>query len=91
MTTIELIEKYFDHHAGKSSYIDARLRLVEQAINDADRCLERKDKQFAVANLAIARNVITGVVEVITPFHNPLRDELITIYHSADNAICDLI
>ena len=90
MTTSELIEKYFDNHAGKSSHIDAQLRLADQAIKDAGRCQERGDNDYSVANLAIARSLITGLVEIITPFHNSLRNSLIEIYHSADNELCDL-
>ena len=45
MTTSELIEQYFDNHAGKSSHIDAQLRLADQAIKDAGRCQERGDNK----------------------------------------------
>ena len=90
MTTTELITRYFDNHAGKSAYIDAQLHLVEQAINDSARCLERKDTEFGIVNLAVARIIITKIIETITPFSASLRDELVEIYLSADNALCDV-
>ena len=35
MTTIQLIEKHFEEHGGKSSYIDRQLHLAKQAAKDA--------------------------------------------------------
>lgn len=90
MTITPLVDEYFDKHGGKSSYIDTHLRLVEQSWKDANRNTERGDNDFAVANIAIARGVITNLIEVITPFSAFLRAELMPIYLAIDNHLCDL-
>lgn len=90
MTTADIIEKYFDNNAGKSTYIDANLRLMEQAIMDSVQCSERQDMEFATVNLAIARSIITKIIETITPFSASLREELVAIYLSTDDDLCDI-
>jgi len=90
MATIQLIEKYFDIHAGKSSYIDQQLRLAEQAAKDATRCLERNEPEYAVANLAIARSVINSLADTLALYPSQVCNELLTIFHSANNELTDL-
>jgi len=90
MTTSQLIEQYFDIHAGKSSYIDQQLRLAEQAAIDAARCLERNEPEYAVANLAIARSLINALADTLMLYPSQICNELITIFHAANNELTDL-
>ncbi|MBK5274011.1 MAG: hypothetical protein JJE30_03020 [Desulfuromonadales bacterium] len=91
MNTIQLIEQYIDCHGGKSSYIDSRLRLAQQAAQDARRCLEQNDPDYVVANLAIARSIINDLAGILTLYPSPIWDELIIIYHTVDNELTELI
>lgn len=90
MSTDELIEQYFKDHAETSNYINSQLRMVQQAVKDAARCLEHGDNDYAVANLAIARHLIAAVTDIFTLYPSHIWSELITIFHSVDDELIKL-
>jgi len=90
MNAIELIETYVKDHAGTSSYIDGQLHLVQQAVTDSTRCLERGELDYAIANLAIARSLINAVANILTLHPSHIWDELIVIFHAVDNELNNL-
>ena len=89
MKAIDLINKYRDANAGKSSYIDQSLNTAEQCIKDAQRSLDRADKDFAKVSLYLARNGVTRLLEAL-PAPDSIRMLLIDIYSAIDNEICDV-
>jgi hypothetical protein len=86
-----MIEKYFEDHTGTSSYIDGQLHLVQQAVKDSALCLERGEHEYALANLAIARNLIKDVANILMLFPSHIWDELIVIFHAVDNELNKLL
>lgn len=90
MTTIQLIEKHFDEHGGKSCYIDQQLNLAKQAAKDAARCLERNEPEYAVANLAITRSIVNALADILELYPSNMADEIVTIFHSANNDLDEL-
>lgn len=84
----DLITKYFELHAGKSSYIDNQLRIAEQAVKDSELNKSAGDSDFSYTNLAIARRMMVSLIETISPVNNNLRDTLIDIYKAIDEDIC---
>lgn len=90
MTTIQLIEKHFDEHGGKSCYIDQQLNLAKQAAKDAARCLERNEPEYAVANLAITRSIVNALADILELYPSDISDEVVTIFHSANTDLNEL-
>jgi len=90
MNAVELIEKYLEDHAGTSSYIDGQLHLVQQAVRDSTRCLERGELDYAIANLVIARSLINAVANMLMLYPSHIWDELVVIFHAVDNALNNL-
>ena len=90
MNSAELIEEYFRDHTGTSSYIDGQLLLAQAAVKDADRCLERGEKDYAVANLAIARHLINELSNILMLYPSHIWDELIILFHAVDNELNSL-
>lgn len=90
MTTIQLIEKHFDEHGGKSSYIDQQLQLAKLAAKDAARCLERNEPDYAVANLAVTRSIVNALADLLALYPSVVSDELVTIFHSANSDLDEL-
>lgn len=84
----DLITKYYELHAGKSSYIDNQLRIAEQAVKDSELNKTDGDADFLYTNLAIARRVLVSLIETISPVNDNLRDTLIDIYKAIDEDIC---
>ena len=89
MKALDLINKYRDDHAGKSTCIERHLDTAEQALDDAQRSLDRADTDFATANLYLARTSMTRLLEAI-PAPDKIRMQLIDIYAAVDNKICDI-
>ena len=83
---LTLIENYRDAYAGKSSFIDTQLGIAEQTIKDAQRNLDRGDREFHDINLFLARNCVVKILEAL-PRPDAFRKVLIDIYASIDNEI----
>ncbi|MEP7115740.1 MAG: hypothetical protein ABI862_20920 [Ilumatobacteraceae bacterium] len=90
MNSAELIEIYLEEHAGTSSYIDGQLLLVQQAVKDSIKCLERGEIDYAIANLAIARSLINDVANILTLYPSHIWAELIVIFHAVDDKLNNL-
>ena len=84
MKPLILIENYRNAYAEKSSFLDNQISIAEQAIKDAQRNLDRGDKDFAQVNLFLARQTIVRLLEAI-PAPDAFRRILIDIYASIDN------
>lgn len=90
MNSVELIAQYFADHSETSSYINGQLRLVQQAATDAATCRERGELDYAVANLAIARHLISSLANIFTLYPSHIWDELIVIFHAVDDELNDM-
>ncbi|HXE95518.1 MAG TPA: hypothetical protein VN642_03875 [Dongiaceae bacterium] len=90
MNSITLIEEYFKDHAGISSFIDVELRRVHESVKDAEHCLARGEKDYAVANMVFARHLIDNLTMILILYPSHIWDELVVLFHAVDNELNSL-
>lgn len=88
MDALALIEAYRNDHAGKSSFIDQVMTTTGRALQDACRMAEKSEFDFAQANLFIARNQMTRLLESL-PNPDSIRKPIIAIYSAIEDELCE--
>jgi hypothetical protein len=82
-----LIDEFLARCRGRSGYLESRMRIVRQAVADADANLKNGETEFALTNLAIARHTVGTAIEAFSPFNSEIGSLLMELFTAVDDAI----